>query len=550
LHELAIPCELFVMPEGDGRDRAAYELDGQLVSAARAGDDDAFAALFNRWFDSVFDAALRIVGNRDVAAEVAQDTFFVLWQKLDTLREPSTFGAFALRTARNRALNRSDRERRSLAVEHQDLVPVIDQMAPHDDTADLVTRREGDQLVWAASAALGAKDASILDLHLRHGLTAPELADELGVTPNNAHQLLFRMKKKLGVAIEAWVIWRGGTPSCERLVADLHAAGIDQFSAEAVRVVNTHVDRCDECGDRRAAVLAPEAMFAAVPIMVASPQLRELVAQGLRQQGVPMPAPRAASASTGTSATATATATQHTSAAGDPEPLPDPLPGPKRLALIAVGVLLLVLFIAAGLAITRGEPSAVVETATPGRPGTSLDAGGAARRGTSGAADDTADPSETVAVEGSAASTELELIDPTSTTTPADGAPNDPASSLAPPPGNPTTTPGGGGGGIITLPTTATTSPPPPPAAPVIDSFTGVTQSSAGCGSTMRLIKLMWITSNASSVKIMGPMVTNIDRAADGTVTTTACVPLSPQTYVLVASGPVAPPADSGPRTF
>ena len=52
----------------------------------------------------------------------------------------------------------------------------------------------------------------------------PEIGDELGVTTNNAHQLLFRTKKRLSAGIRAWVLVRGGRPRCDGLASALQAA--------------------------------------------------------------------------------------------------------------------------------------------------------------------------------------------------------------------------------------------------------------------------------------------------------------------------------------
>src|SRR5690606_14674150 len=97
-------------PADDDDGRSA---DAGLVAAARAGDGTAFGRLFDRWFDPVYDVAWRIVRDRDTAAEVAQDVFLAAWQGLDRLERPASFGGWVRRIARNRALNRLERERRS-----------------------------------------------------------------------------------------------------------------------------------------------------------------------------------------------------------------------------------------------------------------------------------------------------------------------------------------------------------------------------------------------------------------------------------------------------
>jgi RNA polymerase sigma factor (sigma-70 family) len=264
-----------------------FDDDPELVRAAQAGDQAAFTTLFQRWFDPCNDVARRIVHDPETAAEVAQDTFLVAWRQLGELRDPSAFGGWVLRTSRNKAINRLERERRSIAVDQGEDPALAGMSSEHDVVGDLAVDDQRD-LVWAAAAALGERDASVLDLHLRHGLDAKEIGLALDVTTNNAHQLLFRMKGRLAGAIRAWVVFRGGRPSCPALRDALAAAGHPTFSASTVKLVERHVGACDDCGRRQAAILAPEAMFAAVPLLPVAAVLRDRVAAGLRAEGVPL----------------------------------------------------------------------------------------------------------------------------------------------------------------------------------------------------------------------------------------------------------------------
>lgn len=257
--------------------------DQQLVEAVRGGDPAAYAELFDRYADRCFDVARRIVHDDGRAADVVQEVFTVAWQQLAALRDPAAFGGWVLRSSRNKALNVLRDEGRQVATDGSDDA-LRDLEAPDSVEADIEALDHRD-LVWAASAALGERDASVLDLHLRHHLSVPEIAEELGVTTNNAHQLLHRMKQRLGSGIRAYVLVRGGDASCSGLRASLASAGVTRFGPEAVKVIGTHVRDCEDCEGRQAAVLAPEAMFAAVPLLVMAPALRAHAASALDAVG-------------------------------------------------------------------------------------------------------------------------------------------------------------------------------------------------------------------------------------------------------------------------
>ena len=220
--------------------------DTELVLAVRGQEKDAFGILFDRWYDRCWNVARNIMRSDDLAAEVAQDAMLAGWQRLDQLHNPEAFGGWLLRITRNRALSRLEREGRSRAT-GDDIVsamrdrnisqshdePLGAQAQPSVETALEIHDRQ--ELLWAASAALGERDVSLLDLHLRHGLTAAEIAEELGVGANAAHQQLFRLRNKLGDAIGSYLLWRNGRTLCRGLAAAVSGdVAFDRSVAKAV----------------------------------------------------------------------------------------------------------------------------------------------------------------------------------------------------------------------------------------------------------------------------------------------------------------------------
>ena len=183
--------------------------DAELVLAVRAQQAGAFDELFVRWFDRVLDVASNVLRDRERGAEVAQDVFLTVWQQLDRLEDPERFGGWVLRIARNRALNRLDRDRRSTPTPDETMTRALDAGANDPvgsarapvEPEPVAAANDARELIWVAMAALGPRDASLADLVVRHGLSPAEVADEVGVSANNAHQLLFRLRKKLGVEV-------------------------------------------------------------------------------------------------------------------------------------------------------------------------------------------------------------------------------------------------------------------------------------------------------------------------------------------------------------
>jgi RNA polymerase sigma factor (sigma-70 family) len=297
-------------------DRRATERseDAALVARARGNDPDAFGRLYDRWFDRAHDLALRITRDDAAAADVAQDAFVSAWQNLAKLENPEAFGGWLLRITRNGALDRKRRDARATPVDDEGMAViesggpspasapagfrVEDRTRSAEDPERAVEDGELVALVWESADALGERDAEILDLGLRHGLTPAEVGDVVGLNRNAANQAVHRVRNRLKTAVEARVLWRSGEPVCAGLAAALSAADVTRFGADAVRVATLHAEKCAECQERRQLRLEPSKMFIAIPIL-SVPLLKSKVAHALDGGGVPMGASSAVDLASG-----------------------------------------------------------------------------------------------------------------------------------------------------------------------------------------------------------------------------------------------------------
>lgn len=526
--------------EGTGaetRSGMATTDEGRLVEAARAGDQRAFGQLFDQWFDRVHDLSRRIVRDDGIAGEVAQDAFLKAWTKLDSLDDVDAFGGWLLRIARNGSLNRLEKERRTVSVDDQTMAAAADARAPEHDPLARMDQAARIDLVWDAAAALGPRDASVLDLHLRHGLTPAELAEELGCTPNNAHQVLFTMRKRLATSVKALVLWRAGHPTCDDLRQGLAAAGLTSFGGPMVKAIDRHAGSCDLCSGEREDRLAPAALFGAAPVVAAAMAIKTSAAAGLAAQGVPMAgslvSAAGGAAAAGAGSTGAGGPTDGVTSGGDSGGSSSPADdgdgeeprSRRKLLLLAALALLLVAGVAA--VVQGSSDDQVALTTATSQP--------LAAAGTSTTTETPATSKVATAV------TELDLTDPsdpgdaagpTVTPTPTLAVPAPTGAPAVPVPGSVTPIPPPVTPAPRTPPVVITTTTAAPVAAPTIDSFTAVPDSTVTCSSPFGW-KLTWSTTGASGVTV-SPTDAPGTLPSDGF--TTVCA-LPGSTFTLVATG-------------
>jgi RNA polymerase sigma-70 factor (ECF subfamily) len=83
-----------------------------------------FDRLFNQYSGPIYNYALRMIGDADRAADIAQDTFIKAFRKLDTLTDASAARSWIYRIATNTAIDEMRRRRH--------VVPMNDDEKRHD----------------------------------------------------------------------------------------------------------------------------------------------------------------------------------------------------------------------------------------------------------------------------------------------------------------------------------------------------------------------------------------------------------------------------------
>ena len=153
--------------------KAAFP-DTALVSAIRAGDQNAMAALYDRYSSIVYSVALRVLGDTGAAEDVQQDVFMQLW------RNPGAFdasrgnlGAWLAVIARNRAIDALRKRKPEDDVEDVVLSVVPDMAAEADRSRIAVKVRE-------VLAAMPAAQRAALEMAYYEGLTHTEIAAKTG----------------------------------------------------------------------------------------------------------------------------------------------------------------------------------------------------------------------------------------------------------------------------------------------------------------------------------------------------------------------------------
>ena len=188
-----------VAPEGAGSLRgAAIARDAALIRRVRAGDVTAFDALVAEYMRPTFQMAYRVVGHREDAEDLVQESFLAAHQYLDTFDIERPFGPWLNRIVMNRGANlRRSRTRRQTE-------PETDAVSSAPSALDDATRRETRELLLRALATLSDKQRMIVTLFDVDGLTSSEIGERLMLAPGTVRWHLHEARRTLRGALSSY----------------------------------------------------------------------------------------------------------------------------------------------------------------------------------------------------------------------------------------------------------------------------------------------------------------------------------------------------------
>jgi RNA polymerase sigma factor (sigma-70 family) len=192
----------------------AHLSDQALLRRIQAGDREAIEYLIERYQRSLYNFALRFLGDGDAAADIVQHAFIQLFTHADELHTEEGLRPWLFRVARYRCLDELRRRR---------AIPFSQMNAPDDDDGqlpleqisdpsplpdDLAERDDLQQILADAIASLPVKYREVVTLRYVADLSFAEIGQVLGLPEATAKTHFHRAKPLLRAFLRARGITR------------------------------------------------------------------------------------------------------------------------------------------------------------------------------------------------------------------------------------------------------------------------------------------------------------------------------------------------------
>lgn len=176
--------------------------DRDAIARVLNGEERAYEVLVDRYSHMVFTLAARMLRDRELAEETAQDIFVKAYQSLSGFRGTARFSTWLYTIAYHRILDVAAREKRHQSY-RADGLPEGMPLRDLEDTWSQLMAGERRDLILRALEELPGDDRLLISLFYLQEQSLREIAAITGIRPGTVKVRLFRARERLREVISA-----------------------------------------------------------------------------------------------------------------------------------------------------------------------------------------------------------------------------------------------------------------------------------------------------------------------------------------------------------
>ncbi len=173
-------------------------IDAILVEQYQSGDKVALAELVKRWHKIFCNKAFWLVKNKDVAKDIAQDSWKTIIDKLPNLKDPKSFGSWATRIVYNKSL---DWIRQKVKERENNQALYREQSIFENETNEDELIK---QKLLKAIKSLSSNQKIVIKLFYVEDYSLKEISDLLKISVGTTKSRLFHSREKLKTIIKKY----------------------------------------------------------------------------------------------------------------------------------------------------------------------------------------------------------------------------------------------------------------------------------------------------------------------------------------------------------
>ncbi|MBP1167127.1 RNA polymerase sigma-70 factor (ECF subfamily) [Chryseobacterium sp. PvR013] len=145
-----------------------------------------FEEIYELYWQRIFRLCMGYVNDTDIAQDLAQETFIIVWQQLPKFRNESSIGTWIFRIASNNCLRQIEREKKFTKTD----LPINLEEKKQESMEPQI------QMLYQFISELPETDRIIISLELEE-IKQAEIAHIVGLSESNIRVKIHRIKEKL-----------------------------------------------------------------------------------------------------------------------------------------------------------------------------------------------------------------------------------------------------------------------------------------------------------------------------------------------------------------
>ncbi len=173
-----------------------HQPDQYYIDQVLEGNVNAFSVLVEKYQNLVYTVVYRVVKNKEIAEEVAQDTFVKAFRSLQKYRGEAKFSTWLYTIAYRKSLDAIKSNKRIMSSE---LIEEINEgeIEVVTDALNYLQVKERKQIIADSILKLPEEEAAIVTLYYFDEKSIKEIVEIIGLSQDNVKIKLYRSRKKL-----------------------------------------------------------------------------------------------------------------------------------------------------------------------------------------------------------------------------------------------------------------------------------------------------------------------------------------------------------------
>lgn len=175
--------------------------DETLWASFKKGDKQAYAVLYQRYFEVLYRYSLRITADRELVKDCIHDLFITIWKNRDNLSQPNSVKAYLLTTIQRKLR----RETTRLRSQQTDIDKVTTQLTSNCREHQMIedqTELEQKHIIEKALNTLTKREREAIYLKFYGNLSYKEAADTMAIGVDSIYNLVSKSIEKLSVTVQ------------------------------------------------------------------------------------------------------------------------------------------------------------------------------------------------------------------------------------------------------------------------------------------------------------------------------------------------------------